>query len=300
MANSFTIKTIRVTFTLGKGAFPGDRDPFSKSGRVKTIEGLACDVVIDKPGPPQKNSATVTVWGLSPESMGLLAMLAFKPLESHHNLISIVAGDKDGSTSRAFKGEITRAYADFSGVPNTCMHFEASSGTYPQQKRSHTLTINGEAPVDNLFKMFAHEAGYAYSNQGVTGSVGNSWYPGTPVEKMAKLARDIGCDMFIDDGLVVVLPKDKPRRGDTIFLSAANGMIGYPSFNNDGISCRCLYHPGLRYGGLVRVKSVVAGASGLWRITGLSHHLSAYNPHGGPWESRIQAVPVERRPLQAP
>ena len=64
MPSSFTIKTIRLVITL-------DRGSFTKGDNIKTIEGLACDATINKPGPPQKNNATITIWGLSPDSMGL-------------------------------------------------------------------------------------------------------------------------------------------------------------------------------------------------------------------------------------
>ena len=60
MAGSFTLKTIQVAITLGKGMF-------SEGGNTKTIEGLACDVSVTKPGLPEKNSASVKIWGLKYE-----------------------------------------------------------------------------------------------------------------------------------------------------------------------------------------------------------------------------------------
>ena len=52
MSKSFTIKTIRLAITLGKGSF-------SEGGNTKIIEGLACEVSITKPGLPEKNTASV-------------------------------------------------------------------------------------------------------------------------------------------------------------------------------------------------------------------------------------------------
>jgi hypothetical protein len=282
MPKSFSIKTIRIAVTLGKGNF-------SEGGNTKTIEGLACDVSVQKPGLPEKNSATVKVWGLKYEDMAQLTMLSFKPLESQHNLISVKAGEKDGSLALIFQGEITSAFADFNAAPDVCMRFEADSGSYPQQMASPVLTVQGEVSADQLFSQFAKDAGYSFKNEGVTSAVQNAWFPGSPIDKMTKLARDIGCELLIDDGAVIALPAGKARSGNAVLLTKDTGLIGYPTFNQDGISCRCLFNPDLAYGGLIKVESIVPRASGVWRITKLTHSIAAY-VSGGNWESQVEAA----------
>ena len=283
MPQSFSLKTIRVSVTLGKGLF-------SAGGNTKTIEGLACDATVQKPGLPEKNSASVKLWGLPYDDMAQLTMLAFRPLESQYNLLEISAGEKGSALSLVFQGEISSAFADFNQVPDPCMQFEASSGSYPHKIAQSPTTTQGEASADHLFAQFAQDAGYSYKNEGVTGSVVNGWYPGSPVEKMTKLARDIGCDLLIDDGVVVVLPGGQARSGNAVLLSRDTGLLGYPTFTQDGIACRCLYNPDLLYDGLIKVESDVPRATGVWRITKLTHHLTAYVPGGGNWESQIEAA----------
>lgn len=283
MPKSFSIKTIQIALTLGKGNF-------SEGGNTKIIEGLACDVSVQKPGLPEKNSAAVKIWGLKYEDMAQLTMLAFKPLESQHNIISIKAGEKGRALALVFQGEITSAFADFNQAPDPCMQFEADSGSYPQQIASPVATVKGEATADRLFSQFAQSAGYSYKNEGVTSSVLNAWFPGSPIDKMTKLARDVGCELIIDDGEIVVLPAGKARGGNAVLLNKDTGMIGYPTFNQDGISCRCIFNPDLIYGGLIKVESIVPRASGVWRVTKLTHHITAYIPGGGNWESQIEAA----------
>lgn len=282
MPKSFSLKTIQLTVVLGKGTF-------SEGGNTKIIEGLACDVSVIKPGLPEKNSATVKIWGLKYEDMAQLTMLAFKPLESQHNLISIKAGENDNSLALVFQGEITSAFADFNAAPDVCMHFEADSGSYPQQIASPVVTVKGSAQAEKLFAQFASEAGYTFKNEGVTSSVKNAWFPGSPIDKMTKLARDVGCELIIDDGAVTIMPMGKAREGNAVLLTRDTGLIGYPTFNQDGISCRCIFNPNLIYGGLIKVESIVPRASGVWRITKLTHNITAYIPGGGNWESQIEA-----------
>ena len=286
MANSFSLKTIELTITLGKGVF-------SEGGNTKTIEGLACDATIQKPGLPHKNSARVRVWGLSYEDLAELTMLSFRPLEAQHNIISIKAGEKDKPLSLVFEGEIVSAHADFNQAPDVSMEFTAQSGNYPMKISAPVFTVEGEVPVTDLFSRFAAMSGYSFINEGVTASVKNAWFPGSPVDKMLKLARDINCELIIDDGQVVIMPAGAARRGDAVFLSPETGLIGYPTFNQDGISCRSLFNPALISGGLIKVKSMVPKASGTWRITNLTHHLVAHSPSGGSWESQIEAAYIE-------
>lgn len=286
MPKSFSIKSIRLEITLGKGIF-------SEGGNTKIIEGLACQASIKKPGLPEKNSAAIQVWGLKYEDMAQLTMLSFRPLESQHNLISIYAGEAGQTLSLAFSGEITSAYADFNSAPDVCMNFESDTGTFPKQIAAGPVTTKGEVRADNLFAQFSREAGYNYINEGVTSSVQNAWFPGSPLDKIIKLSRDVGCELIVDDRAIVVMPAGQARSGNAVLLSKDTGMIGYPTFNQDGIICKCIYSPDLQYGGLIKVDSIVPRASGTWRITNLTHDLGAYQPDGGPWESQIEAAYVE-------
>lgn len=286
MPRSFSIKTVSIAVILGKGTF-------SDGGNTKIIEGLACDVTVQKPGLPEKNSAAVKIWGMKYDDMAQLTMLAFKPLESQHNLISIKAGEQGNTLALVFQGEITSAFADFNQSPDPCMQFEADSGSYPQQIATPVATVKGEASADRLFARFAREAGYTFKNEGVTGSVLNAWFPGSPISKITKLARDVGCDLIIDDGTVIVMPEGQAREGNAVLLTKDTGLIGYPTFNQDGISCKCIFNPDLAYGGLIKVESIVPRASGAWRITKLIHNITAYIPGGGNWESQIEAAYYE-------
>ena len=286
MAGSFSNKAIRVSITLGKGAFDG-------GGTTKIIQGLACDVSVRKAGLPDKNDALVKIWGLSYADMAQLTMLAFKPLESQHNLISIMAGEEGGALALVFQGEIISASADFNAAPDVCMEFKADSGSYPQQMKLPVAGVHGEVKAEQLFEQFAVQAGYSFKNEGVMGSVRNATFSGSPYDKLYKLARYIGCDLIVDDGAVVILPAGQARGGGSVSLSKDTGLIGYPTFTQDGISCRCLFNPNLEFGGLINVRSMVPRASGTWRITGLTHNLSAYTPSGGNWESQIDAAYYE-------
>lgn len=283
MPDSFTLKTIRTTITLGKGTFGG-------GGNSKIIEGLATDVDITKPGLPEKNSASVSIANISLSDMEQMTFLAFQPLQSLKNLITIEAGEQGKTLATVFKGEITSAYADYGSVPDVEFKIEALSGGYAAQIGAKPISVKGNAKAADLIKQFAKEIGYTFKNEGVAASVRNAVFNGSPIEKARSVADEVGAELLIDDDSMILMPYDKPRSGGAVLLTPETGLIGYPSFTSDGISFSCFFNPNLKQGGQVKIESIVPRASGYWKITKLSHRLTAYRTGGGSWYSSVDAA----------
>ena len=274
------IKTIKTTIILGEGEFEG-------GGNTKIIEGLATTVQVTKAGLPEKNSAEVRIRGLKLSDMEQLTFLSFLPGEYRKNHILIEAGDKGGELSVVFKGDITAASADFSTAPDVTMKFNALTAGWSVLIADSPTSVQGEATAESLIKQFAEQAGYNFVNKGVTESVKNATFNGSPVQKAEQVADEVGAELLIDDETWTLMPWDKPR-GDAVLLKAESGMIGYPSFTQDGISVECFYNPRLQLGGQIKIESIVPRASGYWKITKLTHDLAAYT--NGRWVSRMEGM----------
>jgi hypothetical protein len=282
MPKSFTVKSIELEIVMSDGDFGGGQN-------TKTIKGLACQADITKPGGKEKGSAQIKVWGLSYTDMENLTMLAFKPMESQKNLIKVSVGDEGEPLSQVFAGEITSAAADFNSSPDISMDFNAESGFYPAREVAEPLAVNGEARVSDLISAEVKKMGYSFKDEGVTDSVRNAVFNGSPLEKVRVMADQVGCELLVDDNQVIIIPPGGHREGSVPLLKDDSGMIGYPTFTQDGISVKCLYRPDLEIGALIKVESIVPKATGTWKITKLSHSLAAYQTKGGPWESAIEA-----------
>ena len=282
--SSFTLKTIRVTVVLGEGSFGG-------RGNGKVIEGLATEVSVTKPGPPEKNKASVKVTGLSLKDMEQMTTLAFRALPKQKNHVTIQAGTQGQSAlSTVFWGEIISAWADFNQAPDVLFNIEAQTGSYPAIMATPQETVNGTVPAADLIEKYAKLAGYTFKNEGVSASVKNAVFNGDPIAKMRNICNQVGCELLIDDGEVVILPSGGTRTGNAVFLSKDSGMLGYPTFSNEGIDVKCLYNPELKIGGVIKVESITPRASGLWKVTKLEHSLSAYKPGGGSWTSAMSGT----------
>ena len=274
------IKTLKTTIILGEGEFSG-------GGNTKIIEGLATTVQVTKAGLPEKNSAEVRIQGLKLSDMEQLTFLSFLPGEYRKNHILIEAGNKGEELSVVFKGDITAASADFSTAPDVTMIFNALTAGWSVLIADSPTSVQGEATAESLISQFAQQAGFNFINNGVTESVKNATFNGSPVQKAQQVADEVGCELLMDDETWTIQPWDKPR-GDAVLLKAESGMIGYPSFTQDGITCECFYNPRLQLGGQIKIESIVPRASGYWKITKLSHDLAAYT--NGRWTSRIDGM----------
>jgi hypothetical protein len=82
-------------------------------------------------------------------------------------------------------------------------------------------------------------------------------------------------------------------KGTIPLIGKESGLIGYPSYTNDGVECSALYNPDFELGGYFELKTILPHASGIWKIAKLEHKLSAYVPNGTEWETHLSGVWVQ-------
>ena len=278
----FSVKTVRITIQLRKGEF-------DNGGNTVIIEGLPVSVTVTKQGGEAKNKASVTVDNLKLETATQLTTLAFKRLETYNNVIQIDAGSQGAELSTIFIGEITSA-VPVMGDNKLSLKIEALAGYYPALIPSTPTSVQENTTVEKLMKQFADEAGYSFENKGITASVANSVFVGSPVEKAKTLARQADVDLLIDDNKFTIQPFEAPKEGQIPLLSKGTGLIGYPSFSNEGINCKSVFNDKLKVGSYFKLESILPHASGEWQITKVEHRLEAYTPNSGTWESDVTGV----------
>ena len=278
----FSVKTVRITIQLRKGEF-------DNGGNTVIIEGLPVSVTVTKQGGEAKNKASVTVDNLKPETATQLTTLAFKRLETYNNVIQIDAGSQGAELPTIFIGEITSA-VPVMGDNKLSLKIEALAGYYPALIPSTPTSVQENTTVEKLMKQFADEAGYSFENKGITASIANSVFVGSPVEKAKTLARQADVDLLIDDNKFTIQPFEAPKEGQIPLLSKGTGLIGYPSFSNEGINCKSVFNDKLKVGSYFKLESVLPHASGEWQITKVEHRLEAYTPNSGTWESDVTGV----------
>lgn len=101
-------------------------------------------------------------------------------------------------------------------------------------------------------------------------------------------AKNQNADWSVQDGEVIMLPKDKVLADNEGFvLSQDTGMIGSPQKTTDGLEVDCLINPALVIGALVRIKSIIVGFDGDYKITALTHEGDNFADE---WSSKITCI----------
>lgn len=274
----FTKKQIRVEITLQYGKF-------GNGTNTVVIEGLPISVSIKKEGFPSMNTAKVAITGLSSDLMESLTFLNYRVLTINRNYISIYAGDESGM-SLAFSGEISLAKPNFNNAPSVRMEIEAFTGYSSRIVAVPPLSIKGNIPVSDICSNIAKDMGFSFVNDGVTKVAKNPRISGSNLNKLIKIAKDYNIGIDVDDGSVRIFNKGASERV-MLSVSDKNGLIGYPSFEQNGISCSVEYAPSVKLWERFHIDTVVSKASGDWFIQSIEHRLDA-NIQGGLWQTDLR------------
>lgn len=274
----FTKKKIRLEITLQYGKF-------GNGTNTVVIEDLPMSVSIKKEGFPSMNTAKIFVTGLSSELMEALTFLNYRILTINRNYISIYAGDESGM-SLAFAGEISLARPNFNNAPSVRMEFEAFTGYSSRMVAAPPLSLKGNIPVSDICSQIANKMGFNFVNDGVNKIAKNPRLSGSDMNKLINLAKDYDIGINVDDGTVRIFNKGA---SDRVMLSVSdeNGLIGYPSFEQNGISCSVEYTPNVRLWDKFEIQTVLSKASGQWFIQSIEHRLDA-NIQGGLWQTDLK------------
>ena len=283
--NSFTEKTIKITVFLRDGEF-------GQGNNTVVYEGLPTQVNVSKTGEKDGCKADVVISNIKLDTARQMTMLAFRKLQTYNNIIVIEAGTKGQQLNNVFQGEIITAVPVI-GDANLDFKIEARCGYYPNLIPTPPVSVQGETTVEKLMTQFAKEENYDFENRGITMSVVNSVFAGSPVQKAQQLATQVGIDLIIDNRKFIIQPYETEPKGTIPLISKESGLIGYPSYTNDGVECSALYNPDFDLGGYFELKTILPHASGIWKIAKLEHKLSAYVPNGTEWETHLSGVWVQ-------
>lgn len=280
-ASSFRMRRMRITVILAAGTFAG-------GGNTYTIDSLAMKASVEKLAWPDGGKCSVEIVGLPLDVMEQLSTLAFKPHYRAENRIQIFAGDGEpDALPQIFSGTITTAGADFNSAPDVKFKIEGQIGAFGRIQAKGQTAIRGSQDAASFIQGQVEEAGFTFRNEGVTAGLSNSVFSGSALMQAQTAADQIGAELIYDDNEAVLMPTGAVISGESVTLSAQTGLLGYPVLNQQGIEIKTIFNPAARFGGAVVLESSVPKASGTWKITKLTHKISANQPSDGEWETAI-------------
>lgn len=283
---AFAKRFIDLKFQLGEGSFgSGGADTVS-------LSGLRCSANITKAGGVSMSNLDLKAWGMPLDTMNRLTVLNKLALpQARFNTVTVSAGDEESGASVCFQGTIQEAWADGRNAPDVMFHVSAFSGLFETIKAVPPTSYSGTVDVATVVAGIAQQMSLSLENSGVTAKIATPYLPGSLGSQLKAIAQAAHINYQIDtaEQVLAIWPKGKARDGEIIELSPSTGMIGYPSFTQNGVQILSLYNPSLVFGRKVSVKSDFTAANGTWVIASISHNLDADIP-GGVWFTEIECT----------
>ena len=280
---SFLKRKLKILLTLQKGSFKGHE------GNAYEISDLAMSVRVEKTGAPDFGKASAVIYGLPLDVMEQLSTLCMHPLFVRRNYINIYAGDEYNGYNQIYAGTITKASVDFNSAPDIKFNIESQIGFFGAVTAQGANVISGSQSASTFIEQQAKKIGFTFKNEGVTGTVKNAVFEGSPIEQARQCAKQIGAELILDDETMILVSNGASRKGNAVLLNANSGLLGYPTMTQNGIEIRAIFNPNFRFAGLIKLETLVPKCSGTWRIVKMSHTLDSNLPSGGKWETQIIA-----------
>lgn len=317
LAKSFTAKKIEITFrTLTSGDTPSVLDE-------QALKGFRCQVEVVNAGLAVGSSASVRIYGLSLPMMNrmslmpaLVASVMSTQTRTNLNHIQVSAGDEERGMTVVYSGTIFSAFADFTSAPEPSFNITSHDVLVPSTKVIDPHSFPAGTNIATMASQVAADAGYTFVNFGVNGkAIGPTYLHGTvrdQIKQLSSHSRFIYA--FGNQGggvastayqLTIWSNNISDIPGNVIAkMSASTGMIGYPTYNNSGVSVTSLFDPRIQFMRPFEIDSQYlpsawvnnqAGqiapmpANGTWMPKLVTHSLDSEIPNGQ-WFTRIEAI----------
>lgn len=298
-SSSYTIKQLRITFTLSNGA------NFNAGNDKLVLANLRAEAIIKGGMLPSYPDATLRVYGMLQQDMNQLAALTFQPQGVNPNNVQIEADSGNGFTT-VFSGQIYSAFTDYNGAPEVALVVQARVLGLQAISTAQATSYTGGTDVATIVSAIAAKMGFSFQNNGVSAQLSNPYYPGTLTQQLSDVCDDAGIDLYTDqiDGVIVISPHGMPRNTPRYSLSPTTGLVNYPTVDSQGLlKVRSQFNPAFRLGGVITIEgsdvvidqnqtqqTILQRANGTWQVYDLVHTLEALK-FGGAWFSDIGLFP---------
>lgn len=297
---SFIKRRIEVSIQLAPNSGTNQPSTFSESGTDSvTLSEFRTSVRIQNSGAPSGAKASVSVFGMPKSLMDQLTTLGMVFSIIPRNTLLVRAGDEEAGLSPVFGGTIVQAYADYNASPIVPFIFECHSGLAEATTPAEASSFPGATDVATIMAGFARLANLGFENNGVNVKLASPYFSGSVKTQWETCAQHAGINAEIINGNVLAIwPKGGSRNTPTVpLLSPQTGMVGYPSYTQQGIVVKSIFNPAISMGTMIRVESSVKLTTQDWAVNKLDLSLDSQVPRGD-WLSTIYAYnPNYPRPL---
>ncbi|WP_406239196.1 hypothetical protein ACF3NX_03875 [Acetobacter orientalis] len=309
--SSFVPRKVRVIFRLLGHSFG------TTGADTVTLDGLHVQADITQAQFPAAESATVRLQGVQPDLINRLSLAAPNLNTQNASELTLASLQPDGTVAVVFQGGVTLAYADYTNAPESSFVVQAFSSALPNALAAPPTSFKGRVPASQLMGAIASKAGLRFVNYGVQATFYNPYCYGSPGQQLAQCLETTPMRVGLGRGQLSVWPitqatqsgqsggqttqaysvatasapntlmqKEKSQTTQVIEVSAATGLIGYPSWSAGGLMLRMLFNAQVGFNTVLHLQSRYqpagwgAQGAGLWRVVQAHHSLQTEIPNG--------------------
>lgn len=229
------------------------------------INGLRIAFDIEKMIKSEPNNSIISIYNLNDSNRDLLT-------SKEYNRVELFVGYVEDIAKMIFKGDIIKVVNEKDDL-DIITTLTCGDG-YKSYTQSKTMRTMSAGQTDNDF--------LAQAEKDFKVARGNIDLPNDRAlprgkvfmcdtrEILNNIAKNNNADWSIQDGELIVLPKDKVL-DEGYIISSDTGMIGSPRKTDKGIEVTTLCNPEYKIGGLVRIESRFKEYSGDFKIQSIKH-----------------------------
>lgn len=278
-------------------------DTFDEGGDSLQLQNMRCRATIQSTiggATPFAGQMQLQIWGMTASDMAKLSTLGFSSGLFNRNRIVVMAGDNVNGMTQVFSGSIYSASIDYNAMPDVCVEIEAYSQLPWKLQRIAATSQAGSVSVATLLQAIAASCSppLAFVDKGVTSTISNPAYSGTPYDQISSICQDVACNYDIIDGTLTIWPFGQVRDDVTLSTSSDNGMVGYPMYTGQGVDVVMEFNPQAQLGRKLVINTsipkpgasnppVIVGLPGTFYIYEVTHDLAAELPNG-PWFTKAR------------
>lgn len=291
--SSLKQRIINVTMQLnapGPSEFNKTSTLNSSGDNTVNLTGHRVSVKVLKAGTSAAEIAQVHIYGMAKNLMDKITTLGMNPYSPNlkKTSMTIEAGEKGKKPGIVFIGAIFSAFSDYNSAPDVTFNIEAQTNYFDSVAVVDPASFKGPTDVEVMLNSLAAQMNLKPENSGVKVTLPSSYYYGSPRQQAIKIAQDANISIAFDLDKLAFWPKGQARNGTAPLVSKNTGMVGYPTYTNQGILLKTLYNPAIVFGSAIKVESDFKPASGEWIVFSVDYDLDSYVPNGQ-WFMTIQA-----------
>lgn len=263
--------------------FMNETSSFDDAGNNQiSISEAKATVSLQSSGNLFGTQVNVSIFGLGLEMLAALSSKAMGLFGTDTERISIKIFVEN---TAIFAGYMTSSIANMNTTPNTALMITATANADLQNKTASPFSFNGSTPVTSVINAICKAAGYTPYIVGLEGKViSNPHYEGSVFDQLRAVCDDLNIAMSVAPPSISFWPQESAKDDVKPLISPEYGLIGYPVFSNGGVMFQTQFSTLLTTGRDIELQTTLPHASGVYKLTSVTHELSSWM-EDGPWHS---------------